>query len=811
MSARIVPGEGDLANAKVCLVGEAPGSAEARIGKPFVGPAGDLLMRLLNNAGLTRSLVYITNVVKEQPPANNIAKFIEFKRTGAVRSQAYNEYENMLYEELDSCKANVIVPLGNVPLYALTRKTGITKWRGSILRCHRTGRKVIPTIHPAAALREYLYSHHISHDLRKVVAESEFPEVRTPARKIIIAPTFYEAMGYLDEVCRSDRVGVDIETMNEEVSCISFAVSPFSGISIPFYTSGKHYFLIEEEMQIWRKIAKILENRNITKIGQNLVFDATFLLRRFGIKMTTVEDTMVAQGIAYPDFPKGLDFITSIYTNEPYYKDEGKKWFKYHDGEENFWIYNAKDSLVCVEALPKILDVLESQSNVQTYNNQRNLIEPLVYMHERGIKVERASLDLASEEVRKQITSLESQLYELCGYELNHRSPKQLQDFFYIRKGFKPYISRKTGNITLDHIALKRLSAKGSKEASLILELRHLSKLHDTYLTVNLDNDGRLRCAFNPVGTISGRLSSSKTIFDTGMNMQNLPEEFRQFIVADDECLLVNVDLAQAENRVVAYIAPEPTMIKAFEDGTDMHRQTASLIFGKPFKEISDEPGSAPIGTGNHSERFWGKKANHSLNYDLGYRSFAVTNELPESESKFIVERFHLAYPGIRQYHAWIRFKLSKGRTLTNPFGRRRIFAGRWGDELFKDGYAWLPQSTVADKLNRDGLNFMYYNQQWFWLFDILNQVHDSLTFQFNVNKCTATQVAEALIRLKDSLESPIQWKGTSFSIPADVTIGKNLSKKSMMGVDKDEFTTVARLARRIYTICEQLGTAIKL
>ena len=92
----------------------------------------------------------------------------------------------------------------------------------------------------------------------------------------------------------------------------------------------------------------------------------------------------------------------------------------------------------------------------------------------------------------------------------------------------------------------------------------------------------------------------------------------------------------------MAYIAPEPAMQRAFEHNIDMHRQTAGLIFGKPTEDVSDEIGSTLIGGGKYSERFFGKKSNHSLNYDLGYKSFAFVLEISESEAKFIVDRLPL-------------------------------------------------------------------------------------------------------------------------------------------------------------------------
>ena len=306
------------------------------------------------------------------------------------------------------------------------------------------------------------------------------------------------------------------------------------------------------------------------------------------------------------------------------------------------------------------------------------------------------------------------------------------------------------------------------------MKLRGLNKLRSTYLEVKLDDDNRLRCSFNPVGTKSGRLSSGKTIFGTGTNLQNQPPIMKRFMLADDDCVIYNVDLSQAENRIVAYLGPDETMINAFEDGRDIHSQTAGLIFNKPINEVSREAGSCSIGSGEYSERFWGKKANHGLNYGLSYKSFALIYEIPEKDSKFIVERYHTAYPGVRKFQAQIRASLEKNRTVTNYYGRKRVFMDRWADPMFKEAYSFIPQSTVADKINKDGMIYLYENQQWFDKVQILNQVHDSIVFQIPVSAGWRYHY-EVLMRLKEQLESPIEYNGFKFELPIDCEMGLNM------------------------------------
>jgi len=798
-----------LLESKIAFIGEAPGQIEERLGRGFTGSSGQLLFKIAANAGIIRADVYCTNVVKERPRDNDISQFITIRNGRATYTKEYTEYEEYLYEELSKVKANVLVAVGNIALYALTRKTAITKYRGSILQMVGTGRKVIPIIHPAAALRQYIYTHIISVDMRRIAEESHFPDIRLPHRNIRIRPSFLDTIQFLKMCQESSMVAFDIEVMREEVSCISFASGPYDVISIPFISEGRDYFTPEQEVEVWRLISSILGDESVVKVGQNLAFDTAFLFQRLGIITRNVEDTMIGQAICYPDFPKGLDFITSVHTREPYYKDEGKKWFKLGGSEEDFWVYNAKDSAVCIEAMPKIMQDLEVIGNTEVYKQQRLLIQPLTYMQIRGIKVDAVGLKEASEDADRQIIDLTQQLHKVAGQDINPQSPKQLVEYFYNKKGEKPYYDRKTHSPTVDKDALKRLARKGHEEARLMLELRRLNKLKGTYLDVTLDRDGRLRCSFNPVGTESGRLSSSETIFGTGTNMQNLPEEFRKFLITDDDCMMYNMDLSQAENRVVAYIAPEPAMIKAFEDGIDIHKQTAGLIFGKPLEEISDELGSCSIGGGNFSERFWGKKANHGLNYDLGYKTFAFYYEIPEGDAKFIVDRYHTAYPGIRRYHAWIRCMLGKGRTIENCFGRRRVFLDRWGDSLFKSAYSFIPQSTVADKINRHGLLYIYYKPEIFGPVDLLLQVHDSIVFQMNYKRYSWEQQADCLIKIKNSLEQPLSWKGTSFKIPVGCEVGISMNKKGMKGLKDGDFSSIDRLARRLYELNGEFRAAL--
>ena len=159
----------------------------------------------------------------------------------------------------------------------------------------------------------------------------------------------------------------------------------------------------------------------------------------------------------------------------------------------------------------------------------------LLYMMTRGIAVDVDRLKETKIDVQKKIKEREDELEKVADYPFNPASPKQCQEYFYSHKGHKPYVSRSTGRPTTDDKAMSRIFRRFRyPEAKLVQELRSLNKLSGTYLEVEYDKDERVRCSYNPRGTTTGRLSSSKTIFGTGMNLQNLHPEFKGFLVARD-------------------------------------------------------------------------------------------------------------------------------------------------------------------------------------------------------------------------------------------------------------------------------------
>ena len=803
-----VPPSGDP-SAKLAGVGEQPGYQEirARPPRPFIGPAGQGLDECLAMTKIPRRELYLTNVIKDLDHPLEYYINLDSRGKWTVSVEGY-EYIKELGDELKSLNLNSVIAFGNIALLALCNRVGITKWRGSVIESTLVpGLKVIPTFHPATFIPpkfNFLNKPVICEDLLRAKYESQFKEIRRSPRQVYTQPDFNQAINALRHCYRVGRlgqiIGVDIEVINREVDCIGLAWSPTESICIPFRGPRGDYFTVEEELQLMIGVAHIIQCEDIQKAGASFIFDTQFLLRKYGIQPRgSLHCTQIAQKIAYPDFPAGLAAVTTMYTDIPYYKEDGKQWMKMGAGTwDEWWNYNGFDSFIPVETIPKQVECLRKQKNFETYERQRGLIKPLIYMGERGIRIDVKGMMDYEEEQRKILNDLDLQLKEEVGRDINYNSPKQLMEYFYKELNIKPYKKKNTQgkySESIDVDALKRIvrqGGKAEKAARLMLDIRSLSKRISTYLNIGkVDKDGRYRSSYKPVGADTGRLSSGETIFGTGGNQQNWPHDLLRFFLFDEGYIGYSFDLSQIENRIVAYTGGVIAQIEAFESGIDLHKMTASIIFYKPYDQVSDKDGSSTLGDGRQSERYWGKKGNHGINYDESYKKFALVNEMPEAEAKAILEKIHQGYPQIRDgYHAMIQGMLKATRTVTNLFGRTRLFLGPVHEsypnvpkaacaETFRSAYAHFAQSTCADKVNEQGIEHIYYDQVHYGPVELLAQIHDSVVFQIPLS-LPWIEHANILLRIKKSLETSLIWHDREIKTPVDLSMGFNMQKETM-------------------------------
>lgn len=534
--------EGDPQSKLLVLV-EAPARVEMRLGRPLVGPSGDVFNDCLHAAGLVRKQCYILNLWQEPVDKDKRGncylngECLWYRGKGFTAAGLDAAAPTMA--RIRSSSAVACLPMGQQAMGILTGdERPMLKWRGSPLWSDIINRKFIPTIHPAATLHgTYLWRYLIINDMKKILGELDSAELVLPKRNLLISPTYADFYHYIQKCREAKRVCTDIEVMNHQVSCFSLSCDPSEAMTVPLVKNGGgDYWSEEDEMLVWKEYAALMSDPSIMKINQNIVgFDAPFLFMQCNIHTKgKLGDPMIAQHIIYPDFNKGLDFIASIHTREPYWKDDGKIWKNPNIDWETFQRYCGRDACVALEAWDVLAGEMTAGGYWPTYYLTERMAGPLTYMTAHGLAVDREGLASTKAKLETSIASKEAELTSISQWDFNPTSPKQCSQYFYETLGLPPY-KNQAGGVTTDDKAMSRIVRKmgvGAKEAKLVQEIRALKKLKGTYIDVELDKDDRLRCSWNPRGTWTGRLSSSQTLMGTGMNLQNLHPEFKGFIVA---------------------------------------------------------------------------------------------------------------------------------------------------------------------------------------------------------------------------------------------------------------------------------------
>lgn len=781
------------ANAKIAIVGEAPGRDEERLGMPFVGGSGKVLNKMLEEAGIDRGDCYITNVMHERPVNNDFGEFYE-DASRKVPSKLLKEGYNRLIDELHDVKPNVVIALGNEAMKALTGKTGITKYRGSILQMAATDTpgvmkqtifgehyvtppklymlKIIPTLHPAAIMRQWENRPLAVMDLKraKEVAEDTtlFPLSLPSERVWVKVEDLHHLKIYVDDYLKyASYISFDIETCNNQISCIGFAKDATHSFTVPICMFDKSYWTDEEELKVWLQIKRLLES-DIPKIAQNANFDMFYLKSTVDIEVQNLwMDTMIAHHCVYPELPKSLATLCSIYTREPYYKDMIG---------EDIYHYNCLDAMItyeCAMALEKEM----AEFGVDEFYHRfiHHLIPILLNMQLRGVRIDTKKRALAAEDLKKTMEENQKELNDAVGHELNVNSPKQMADFLYTELGLPIQSHRKTGKTSTNETALKALAKFTPNPLfNTILNIREIKKLISTYLEAEIDPDGRFRCSYLLSGTESGRLASRMSATGTGGNLQNVPKGIaREVFIPDEGMMFMAADLSQAEARVVAYLAKDKGLIEIFESGEDIHTQVAAAIFNKKIKDVTKE------------ERELAKRITHASNYGMGARHFGELTGLSTADAQEKLNAYHIRYPGIRIWHMEVARELKRSRILTTPMGRKRMFFGRWNDALLRDGYSYIPQSTVADVVLKGMVNIVHcLPDGCSMVFNIHDEVviqmpikyKDKIVCDFTHYNGTHFTMEELMIHC---MSIPLEIHGRTLTIPVNVKSGTNWNEVS--------------------------------
>ena len=771
-----VPGKGNP-YASIAIVGLGPGKDEELALEPFVGASGEFLESIFREVGIRRSEIWLTNVSKYRPPMDNL----DFLGNIGISLQ---EQVDLLHKELKEINPNVIVALGDRALRVLTGVSGIRKHRGSIYHGN-TGHKVIGTYHPAHILRSegessgYWERSLIVLDLQRAIEESRSPHLDLPSRTITICNTSEEIYRFAERT--REYLSVDVETPNGVATIIGFANSPTDALTVDLSVERSE----NEQIHIIKCIHELLASWPI--IGQNYKFDQ-FMLERMHIWTGNFFfDTMLAAHTLNPELPQGLDFLTSIYTREQYYKDTGRDFNPKKDNIKQFLIYNAKDAAVTYEiALCQMKELKEEGLHDFYFNFVHRLHFLYRDIEARGFLVDKeinAALRAKYEALKKKNAF---QLELLAGFPVNpNSSTKDVPNFIYNHMKFP--MRKGVGEDVL--VALQANHAKTKEKVlaiDLVLDGRKIRKTLGTYLEAKTDADNRMRCSTRITGTENGRTSNSilrqplryetrGQAFQTLTKHGDIGADLRTQYIPSPGRILLEVDMSQAEARVVALLSKDVALLKMFEDGTDIHRVTASWVFGKNPDKISGV------------ERYLGKKTRHAGNYREGKNRMMldVVSEskrlgikleyFSEYKAGEILKAFHRNTPNLEKvYWKEIEEVLANERILRSPHGRRRIFLGRYDDDMIREGLAFIPQATVADQLKLAMLSVKSCKPN----LAILVEAHDGLTCELE-----ESELVETANLFKAAIERPIDFAECSLSrgvlvIPAEFKIGRKNYKE---------------------------------
>ena len=768
---------------KIFVVGEAPGEDEDRMGQPFVGKAGKLLNQLLEQAGINRAEVSIANVARERPPGNKITFFFEDARCTTPKP-IMSRWREELKQEIIQVKPNIVIAMGATAMWAMLGEKGMVENRGYIQQANLVpDQKMIVTWHPQKVGYEWKLAFETVMDLRKAQKNSDFPGIRPDARALNAYPSAKEFIEYLKFLLfeHKDMIAVDLETVGDVYADIlGLADSPYHAVSIEMLNPNKTpKFTTQTEHEIWYLFARILQSKEI--VMQNGLYDAALLMHKNHIYAKGFKyDTMIAAHCCWPEARRSLSFLSTICLDVPKWK---------HQSQSAPTLYNAGDAANTYGVWKVMEKEMEKLGVRHTFDFEMMQVWPAMMMQLRGLAVDKEKQKNLISSINQRLVELDSEITTAIGKKINLNSPKQMQTLLYIDMKLPIQYKRRKSRMddrkmTANNEALRKLQRiTDNPVLENIISYKKYFKLL-SFIDIPVSPEGRIHCSYNITGATMartkkglivddedsyksfGRWSSSQSIilpYGSGNN-QNIPKKARVIYTAPPDHVFLQADYIQAEAVVVAYCIGDEMLKRMFKaafglsreerkaKNYDVHKLTAALMFGVPITEVTED------------QRTRGKRIRHSTNYSAGPAVLAADLSCPMNEAKALLDQFHASCPQLKLWHREIEKELYRTRTLTNLLGRKHRFLERWGDELFRSAYSYIPQSTVGDLLNT-ALVRLYNN--YGTEADICLQLHDAIYVV-----CHKDEVEDMMERMKQSMMIPLMCNGEEFKIDVDFSVG---------------------------------------
>lgn len=432
-------------------------------------------------------------------------------------------------------------------------------------------------------------------------------------------------------------------------------------------------FSVNEELtsELLIKIMQsFFEDSNYKKISHGAKNDYK-LLKKFGVTLSSLYlDTEIAGYVLDPvrdtynyDDIAG-EFLSTTYPSEEEILGKGKSKKLITELEiQEIINYIGDQCYVSYAASQLMIDkIKENNQEELLYKIEMPLLYVLADMEELGIKINKDELEAYQKRLEESIDILTSEIYEMAGEEFNINSPKQLGVILFEKLGLKGGKKTKTGYSTAADI-LEKLKVD-NPIVEKILTYRQLVKLKSTYadglLNVMNKETHRIYSTFNQTITATGRISSTEP------NLQNIPirlelgRELRKVFIPEEDYIFVDADYSQIELRLLAHISGDETLINAFKNGQDIHRLTASQVFGVPFDEVTS------------TQRSNAKAVNFGIVYGIGAFSLSQDLNITRKEADTYIKGYFEKYPNVKKYLDTTIENAEKDGYVTTIFNRRR-------------------------------------------------------------------------------------------------------------------------------------------
>lgn len=451
---------------------------------------------------------------------------------------------------------------------------------------------------------------------------------------------------------------------------LSFSLSKGSACFVPLTSPS-----LSPET-VWKELKPILEDPKIAKGGQNLKYDRS-VLANVGVTLRGIAfDTMVESYLLEPEARQhGLDTlalkhlsIEKIRTEELIGKGDSQISMTEVD-PDRLTHYACEDADITLRLHHLLRPQLTEQDLDPLYQDvELPLLSVLGEMERNGIAIDRNRLGALSKKLKKRLTELTQEIYKVSGEEFNINSPKQLGPILFEKLKIQQVVPSRRIKKTKTGYSTKQDTLEGYSKHPVVaslLEYRNLSKLQSTYiealpLLVHAKTK-RIHTSFNQTVTATGRLSSSEP------NLQNIPirtelgREIRKaFIAGKSGWKLLSADYSQIELRILAHLAQDQTLIETFEKQEDVHKRTASLIFGVEPNAVTSELRSRA------------KAINFGVVYGMGPQRLAKETGISMDESRSFIEAYFEKYSSVRGFLDQTIEDARKNGFVTTLLGRRR-------------------------------------------------------------------------------------------------------------------------------------------